>query len=134
MWGGSGIRRRTQVIHGFTHGPFHLKLPTVNPAIFLYRWNRLRSYHKVRSKNLRVKKVPSGPSVSPPLLQLCFRDKDLKLVQLYLRNGLGLLWSLLILPPPLTLLLPPPNPTGLVVVYLVEVGFYLAGSSRVRWW
>ena len=39
----------------------------VNPAISLYRWKRLVSHHKVRPKNLRVKKYPSRPSISPPL-------------------------------------------------------------------
>ena len=67
MWVGSGVQRKAPDIHGFSHGPFHLKLPTINPEICWYRWNRLGPLCKVRSKNLRVKSFPSGPSVSPPL-------------------------------------------------------------------
>ena len=67
MWVGSGVQRKAPGIHGFSHGPFHLKLPTVNPEIFSYRWNRRGSHYKVRPKNLRVKKYTSGPSVFPPL-------------------------------------------------------------------
>ena len=55
MWVGSGVQRKAPDIHGFSHGSFHLKLPTVNPEIFWYRWNRLGLLCKVRSKNLRVK-------------------------------------------------------------------------------
>ena len=68
MWVGSGVQRKAQEIHGFSHGPFPLKLPTVNPEIFGHCWNHLGSQYKVRPKNLWVKRVPSGPSVSPPLI------------------------------------------------------------------